>query len=352
MSQGITLSVLASQLGGEPRGDDVLIDRVASLESADERSLAFLANPRFKVQLVASRAGAVVLKAADAQGLARPHIVAADPQLFFARAAQLLHPQPAVIAGVHPAASVSAEAFVDPSAEIGPGAVVEAGAKIGRNVVLMANAYVGRDASIGEGSRLYPQSCVMDRCEIGARVILHPAAIIGADGFGNAWATDHWEKIPQLGRVIIGDDVEIGSCTTVDRGALEDTVIGQGARLDNLIQVAHNVQVGAHTAMAACVGIAGSTKIGARCQIGGAAMISGHLEICDGVVVLGGTLVAKTIHQSGVYSGSYPMQEHGDWLKNAAQVRHLNELVQRVKQLEKQVMALGAAPGASGEEEK
>lgn len=216
---------------------------------------------------------------------------------------------------------------------------------MGRNAVLLANVYVGRNTQIGDDALLYPNVCVMDDCLIGARVILHPGAVIGADGFGNAWASDHWEKIPQLGKVIIGDDVEIGSCTTIDRGALENTVIGRGARLDNLIQVAHNVSVGEHTAMAACVGIAGSTRIGARCQIGGAAMISGHLEICDSVVVLGGTLVAKTIHQPGVYSGSYPMQEHGDWLKNAAQLRHLNELVQRVKQLEKQVAALQAPSG-------
>ncbi|SMC24765.1 UDP-3-O-[3-hydroxymyristoyl] glucosamine N-acyltransferase [Andreprevotia lacus DSM 23236] len=345
MSQSWTISTLAERLGGAWHGDDVAIDHVASLESAASGALAFLANPRFKPQMAQSAAAAVVLKAADAEGLTRPHIVAKDPHLFFARAAQLLHPARVAQGGVHPSATVSDAAQVDASAQIGPGVVVEAGARIAAGAILLANVYVGRDVIIGEGALLYPQVCVLDHCEIGARVILHPAAIIGADGFGNAWAGDHWEKIPQLGRVIIGDDVEIGACTTVDRGALEDTVIGQGARLDNLIQVAHNVEVGAHTAMAACVGIAGSTKIGARCQIGGAAMISGHLEIADGTVVLGGTLVAKTIHQSGVYSGSYPMQEHGDWLKNAAQLRHLNELVQRVKQLEKQLTALQVASG-------
>ncbi|HSC80964.1 MAG TPA: UDP-3-O-(3-hydroxymyristoyl)glucosamine N-acyltransferase [Chitinolyticbacter sp.] len=337
------LSELAAQLGGTTVGDDIEVAHVASLEQAGPDSLSFVAQKRFVLAARDSRAGALLARADAVQTLGKPCIVVADPYLSYARAARLLHPVLPVSAGVHPSAMVDATATVAPSAQIGPGVVIEAGVVIGERCVLMANGYVGHDACVGADSRLYPNVTVAAGSQIGERVILHPGAVIGADGFGNAWAGDHWEKIPQIGKVIIEDDVEIGANTTVDRGALDDTVIRRGARLDNLIQVAHNVVIGEHTAIAACVGIAGSTTIGARCQLGGAAMISGHLDICDGVTILGGTLVAKTIRQPGVYSGSYPMQGHGEWLKNAAQLRHLDELANRVKQLEKRLAALSAA---------
>ncbi|AMC34170.1 UDP-3-O-(3-hydroxymyristoyl)glucosamine N-acyltransferase [Janthinobacterium sp. B9-8] len=340
MALSFTLSGFVELLGGERHGDDVLITGVSALENAAEGEIGFLANPRLRAQLQSSKAAAFIVRPAESASLDRPHIVTRDPQLYFAQVAQLLHPRPAARAGIHPRAVVDSLAFVAESAQIGPGAVVEAGARIGERTIVMANAYIGEQVEIGADCLIHPNTSVHRGAFIGDRVILHSNAVIAGDGFGNAWAIDHWEKIPQLGRVLIGHDVEIGSCTTVDRGALNDTIIGNGARIDNLIQVAHNVQIGEHTAMAACVGIAGSTKIGARCQIGGAVMISGHLEICDGVTVLGGTLVGKTIREAGVYSGSYPMQTHDDWRHNAAHLRHLDELAKRVKQLEKEILVL------------
>ncbi|MBM3114457.1 UDP-3-O-(3-hydroxymyristoyl)glucosamine N-acyltransferase [Jeongeupia naejangsanensis] len=345
MSTSIRISELATRFGAVLHGDDVLVARVASLESAGPDALSFLANPRFKSLLETSQAGVIAVRAADAAGLQRPHVVAKDPYLFYALAAQQLYPRRQVNPGVHPSACIDPAANVSEAAEIGPNVVVGAGAVIDAGCVVMANSYVGAHVELGRDVLLHPGVTLMDGCVIGDRVVIHPGAVLGSDGFGNAWAGDHWEKIPQVGRVLIGDDVEIGSCTTIDRGALEDTIIGQGARIDNLIQIAHNVEIGAHTALAGCVGIAGSTKIGARCQIGGAAMISGHLEICDGAVVLGGTLVAKSIREPGAYGGPYPMQAHSDWVKNAAQLRHLGELAQRVRQLEKNMASLKAAAG-------
>ncbi|WP_148715642.1 UDP-3-O-(3-hydroxymyristoyl)glucosamine N-acyltransferase [Chitinolyticbacter meiyuanensis] len=339
------LSELATQLGGELIGTDVEIGRVSSLEQAGADSLSFVAQKRFITAASQSAAAALLARPEAVSQLGKPCIALADPYLAYARAARLLHPLPARVPGIHASAVVSPEARVAATAQLGPGVVIEAGATIGEHCVLQANVFIGRDAEVGEETLIHPHVTVAASCRIGARVILHPGAVIGSDGFGNAWAGDRWEKIPQIGKVIIEDDVEIGANTTVDRGALDDTVIRRGARLDNLIQVAHNVVIGEHTAIAACVGIAGSTRIGARCQIGGAAMISGHLDICDGVTILGGTLVAKTIRQPGAYSGSYPMQGHGDWLKNAAQLRHLDELADRVKQLEKQLAARDVAAG-------
>jgi UDP-3-O-[3-hydroxymyristoyl] glucosamine N-acyltransferase len=342
MALSFTLSALVELLGGERHGEDLLIHGVSSLENAGAGDIGFLANPRLRAQLQTSAAAAFIVRPSESTRLDRPHIVARDPQLYFARVAQLLYPRPVARPGIHVRAVVDPLAVVSASAEVGPGAVIAAGAVIGERTIVMANAYIGEQVEIGEDCLIHPNSSIHRGAFIGDRVILHSNAVIAGDGFGNAWAGDHWEKIPQLGRVLIGNDVEIGSCTTVDRGALNDTIIGNGARIDNLIQVAHNVQIGEHTAMAACVGIAGSTKIGARCQIGGAVMISGHLEICDGVTVLGGTLVGKTIREAGVYSGSYPMQTHDDWRHNAAHLRHLDELAKRIKQLERAVKALSA----------
>jgi UDP-3-O-[3-hydroxymyristoyl] glucosamine N-acyltransferase len=347
MVRSFTLSALIERLGGELHGDDVLITGVASLERASEGQISFLANPRLRANLQSSQGSAFIVRPAESAALSRPHIVTRDPQLYFAQVAQLLYPQPVAVAGVHPRAVVDAAAQVDATAQIGPGAVIAAGAKIGARTIVMANAYIGEQVEIGADGLIHPNCSIHRGAFIGDRVIVHSNAVIAGDGFGNAWAGDHWEKIPQLGRVLIGNDVEIGSCTTVDRGALNDTIIGHGARIDNLIQVAHNVEIGEHTAMAACVGIAGSTKIGARCQIGGAVMISGHLEICDGTTVLGGTLVAKTIREAGVYSGSYPMQTHDEWRHNAAHLRHLDDLAKRIKQLEKELRQMNVPVGES-----
>jgi UDP-3-O-[3-hydroxymyristoyl] glucosamine N-acyltransferase len=227
---------------------------------------------------------------------------------------------------------------------------IGAGAVIGERVLLMAGAVVEAGAVIGDDCVLHPRVVVHHGCVVGARCILHAGAVIGADGFGNAWAGDHWEKIPQIGRAVLGDDVEIGANTTIDRGALADTVIERGVRLDNLIHIAHNCRVGAHTAMAACVGVAGSTSIGANCMIGGAAMISGHLKIGDRVHISGGTLVAKNLDKPGQYTAVYPLATHKEWLGNAAHVRQLGKLAARVKQLEARLAAANATDPHSTKE--
>jgi UDP-3-O-[3-hydroxymyristoyl] glucosamine N-acyltransferase len=247
------------------------------------------------------------------------------------------------------------QAPIDPaqvaaSAEIREFVSIGAGAVIGERVLLMAGAVVEAGAVIGDDCVLHPRVVVHHGCVVGARCILHAGAVIGADGFGNAWAGDHWEKIPQIGRAVLGDDVEIGANTTIDRGALADTVIERGVRLDNLIHIAHNCRVGAHTAMAACVGVAGSTSIGANCMIGGAAMISGHLKIGDRVHISGGTLVAKNLDKPGQYTAVYPLATHKEWLGNAAHVRQLGKLAARVKQLEARLAAANATDPHSTKE--
>jgi len=273
-----------------------------------------------------------------------PRIACANPHAYFARVAALLHPTPLPAPGVHALASVHAGATLEPNASVGPYAVIGDGARIGEGAVIGAHAYVGVGATVGARTRLWPGVVLYHGCRVGERCQLHSGVVVGADGFGNAWEQGddggHWLKVPQVGRAIIGDDVEIGANTTVDRGAIEDTVIEQGVRLDNLIMIAHNVRVGAHTAIAACTGIAGSTRIGKRCRIGGAVGISGHLTITDDVEIGGKTMITKSITKAGSYSGSYPFEDTRLWRRNAVQIRHLDELVQQVKQLEKRLAQL------------
>ncbi len=318
----LTLSDIVAQLGGELHGADLSVTRLAPLEDAQADEIAFVTGSKFADTLRTSAAGAVIIKADLLDTAARPAIVCADPYVYFARLAALFHPAPRASAGqIHPSAVVAADARVATSAEL-------------REFVS-----VGAGAVIGDDCVLHPRVVVHHGCVVGQRCILHAGAVIGSDGFGNAWAGDHWEKIPQIGRAVLGDDVEIGANTTIDRGALADTVIERGVRLDNLIHIAHNCRVGAHTAMAACVGVAGSTHIGANCMIGGAAMISGHLTIGDRVHVSGGTLVAKNIDKPGQYTAVYPLATHKEWLSNAAYVRQLGKLAARIKQLEQAGLA-------------
>ena len=331
------LQELVDRLGGELHGDgNVAVARVATLEKAGEGDLAFLANRKYLPQVKDCAASALIVAPDAREQLAdRALIVTADPYLYFARVAQLFSPQPAPRPGVHRLAAVNCD--VPASVEIGPGACVEEGVELGEDVVIGANCFVGRGTRIGRGTRLYPNVTVYHDCVIGADCILHSGVVIGADGFGFARErSGAWVKIPQTGRVILGNDVEIGANTTIDRGALDDTVIGDGVKLDNLIQIAHNVRVGEHTIMAGCAGVAGSAQIGARCMVGGQAGISGHLSIADDVVVSAWTLVAKSITKPGVYTGNLPLQTHGDWVKNFSHLRHLDALAKRVRQLEQQ----------------
>jgi UDP-3-O-[3-hydroxymyristoyl] glucosamine N-acyltransferase len=318
----LQLGEIVASLGGELHGDPTLqVEGLAPLEAAQPAHLSFLSNPRYRQLLDASRAGCVIVGTAMRdQALARGAcIVTDDPYLYFARVTQLwkrVHARPAGPA-IHPSAVVDAEAEIGPGVRIGAQCVVERGARIGADTVLKARVYVGED------------------CVIGARCTLHPGAVIGADGFGFAPNQGAWEKIEQLGAVRIGDDVDIGANTCIDRGALADTVIEDGVKLDNLIQVGHNCRIGKHTAIAGCVGIAGSANIGAHCTIGGAAMILGHLTIADKVNISSGTFVSRSILKPGLYTGIFPIDDNASWEKNAATLKQLYTLRERIKALEK-----------------
>lgn len=313
---------------------------VAPLQSAAAEHLSFLANPRYRAAAAVSKAGAIVLTAADRQALVEggrsqaTWVECANPYAWFALAAQLLAPPERPAPGIAAAACVAADATVASSARIDVGAIVESKASIGAGCWIGAGAYVGPRASIGGESRLYPGARVLADCVLGARAIVHSGAVIGADGFGFAPLDGRWIKIPQTGRVVIGDDVEIGANTTIDRGAMGDTVIEDGVKLDNQIQVGHNCHIGAHSVLAGCVGIAGSANIGRGCQIGGAAMIAGHLSIADGTLIGPGSLVSRTISEPGYYTGFFPLMSNRDWERNAAALRSLYEMRRRLRALE------------------
>jgi len=337
VSTDYSLEELAGRYGGEIVGDrTVRVHQVATLGEAGPGTIAFLANARYAAQLETTRAAAVIVGTAARDATDLPRIVCADPYVYFARVATLLNPEPPAAAGRDSSAVVHPSAAIDASAEIGPFAVIGANAAIGPGSIIGAGCYVGEGVAIGESTRLFPHVTIYHRCVIGSRVRLHSGVVIGADGFGIAMDVDHWVKIPQIGRVVIGDDVEIGANTTVDRGAIGDTVIEEGVKLDNLIQVAHNVRIGAHTAIAACAGIAGSARVGRYCRIGGSAGIAGHITLADHVEISAHTIITRSIDQPGTYTGAYPFEANREWRRNAAQLRHLNELAQRLRALEVQ----------------
>jgi UDP-3-O-[3-hydroxymyristoyl] glucosamine N-acyltransferase len=337
----VSLAELVARFGGELVGDGArIIRQVAPLEHATSDEIGFVAQSKYLNQLASTGAGAVILSADARDATDLPRILTPNPYLYFARVSGLLNPPPRPPAGVDPAATVAADAEIATDASIAAGAVVGSGVRIGARSVVGANCVIGDQARIGDDCLLHPNVTIYHRCEVGDRAILHAGCVIGSDGFGFAPREGGWEKIPQIGRVLIGDDVEIGACTTIDRGALEDTVIEEGVKLDNLIQVAHNVQIGAHTAIAACTGIAGSTRIGRHCMIGGAAMIFGHIEIADGTRISTNTLITKSLPKAGTYTSALPFSEHEVWQKNAVHMRNLDKLVNRVKQLEKRLNEL------------
>ncbi len=335
----VSLGELAKVLGAELHGDAALrIDGIAPLDAAGPADITFLANPRYAAQLASTRAACVIVAPAQREAAAQrgAALVADDPYLCFARLTQWWARQHAraPVPGVHPSAVVEAGAQVDPTASVGALAYVGAGAQLAAGVVLGAQAHVGADAVVGPATRLHARASLLDGCRIGARGIVHAGAVIGADGFGFAPHQGRWEKIEQLGAVRVGDDVEIGANTCIDRGALGDTVIEDGVKLDNLIQVAHNVHIGAHSAMAGCVGIAGSARIGRHCTVGGGAIILGHLELADHVHISAGTVVTRSIRVAGQYSGLFPFDDNASWQKNAAALRQLYALRERLRALE------------------
>ncbi|MBL0143118.1 MAG: UDP-3-O-(3-hydroxymyristoyl)glucosamine N-acyltransferase [Betaproteobacteria bacterium] len=323
-----TLQEIARRLGGEVAGDAAIeISGVATLDEAGPGEITFLANPRYRSKLAATRAAAVILAPRDSGATAVARIVSDNPYAYYARTVALFHPPKAAVPGVHPSAAIHPSARVATSAEIGPFAVVAAGARVGERARIGAGSVVGEGSAVGDESILYPRVTIYDGCVVGNRCILHSGAVIGSDGFGMAPDRGVWVKIPQVGRAVLGDDVEVGANTTIDRGALGDTVVEEGVKIDNQVQVAHNCRIGAHTVIAGCVGISGSTVIGRHCVIGGGAGFVGHLTITDGVTVTGMTFVTKSIKQAGVYSSGVPMMPHADWLRNTAQLRRLHDTV-------------------------
>ena len=335
------LADIADRLGGRVMGDaEVRIAQIATLEKAQPDHISFLTNSKYRSQLSGTRAGAVILGEADADATNLPRIVSDNPYAYFARVSALLNPLPEAKPGVHPGAVIGENARIDSTASIAALAVIGEGAKIGAFSVIGEGCCIGANTVIGNHARLYPGVVVYHGCVIGDNLIAHSGAVIGSDGFGIAMDEGRWIKIPQIGRVVIGNDVEIGANTTIDRGALDDTVIEDGVKLDNQIQVAHNVRIGAHTAIAGCVGIAGSTIIGSYCRIGGSAGILGHLQIADHVEISSFTLVGKSIKEPGSYSGIFPFSSNDDWRRNAVHLRHLDELVKRVKVLEREIALL------------
>jgi len=336
----VRLDEVVARLGGRLIGDaGRSIRQVATLERAGPDEISFLANPKYQEKLFATRAGAVILSEASVDACPVACIVSDQPYLYFARVAQWLNPVNTPPPGVHPTASVESpipeSASIGAGVRIGPDAVIGARSRIGPGCVIGGGVVLGDDALLHANVTIY------DGCHIGARAIIHSGVVIGADGFGFA-REQHgsWVKIPQIGSVVIGDDVEIGANTTIDRGALEDTVIENGVKLDNQIQVGHNVRIGADSALAGCVGIAGSARLGSRCTVGGGAVILGHLSIADDVNISAATLVTKSIPDAGTYSGAVPSQEHAVWLKNFSHLRHLDSMADRIRTLEAQLARL------------
>jgi UDP-3-O-[3-hydroxymyristoyl] glucosamine N-acyltransferase len=330
------LAEIVARLGGELIGDgDVRIRRVASLASAGPGDIVFLVKTRHLAALESTSATAAIVAEAERDATTLPRIVTPSPYLYFARVSTLLHPPPPFEPGVHARAAVHPTARIDPGARIDACAVVEAEAEVGVGSWIGPGCWVGQGTSIGPDSRLHGGVRVYPNCRIGKRVIVHSGAVIGADGFGFAPDQGAWIKIPQVGRVLIGDDVEIGANTTIDRGALDDTIIEDGVKLDNLIQIAHNCRIGAHTAIAGCAGVAGSTTIGRYCMIGGAAMISGHITIGDHVHIAGGTGVAKSINEPGMYISAIPAMPDRKWGRIVALLRGLERINERLRGLER-----------------
>jgi len=343
----IRLGKLVERLGGRLTGDEnTEVFAIAPLDVAGASHITFLSNPSLRAQAAQSRAAAMILAPADepavSAGYSGARIVTGNPYAYFARVAQLFAEQQALApsAGIHPSAVVHPDAVVAADACIGPHATIEAGAVIGGRAVIDAGCFVGRNAKIGTGTHFFANVTFHDSCEIGARGIVHSGAVIGADGFGFANENGAWIKIPQTGRVVIGDDVEIGANTTIDRGALADTVIEEGVKLDNQIQIGHNCHIGAHTAMAGCVGVAGSATIGKHCTFGGAAMVLGHLTIVDHVHVSSGSMVSRSISEPGQYTGFYPLAKNADWEKTAVIVRNLGTMREKIRDLEKTIKSL------------
>jgi UDP-3-O-[3-hydroxymyristoyl] glucosamine N-acyltransferase len=330
---GHRLSELAARFGLEWRGEDVLLRGACTLQAADPApgSLAFLANPAYRRHLAGTRAAAVLLHPDEAAASPVPVLLSTNPYASYARVAALFDAVPARPPGIHPSAVVDPGASIDPAAHVGPLVVVGARSRVHAGAVLGPGCIVGEDCEVGEGSELVARVTLVRRVRLGRRVLVHPGAVLGADGFGIAPGPEGWTKVPQLGGVVVGDDCEIGANTTIDRGAIEDTVLEEDVRLDNQIQIGHNVRIGAHTAMAGCAAVAGSTRIGRWCLIGGGAGIVGHVEIADRVSIAAMSLVTASLPEPGEYASGTPLQGKREWRRNAVRFGQLDRIVRALK---------------------
>ncbi|SHI10699.1 UDP-3-O-(3-hydroxymyristoyl)glucosamine N-acyltransferase [Ferrimonas marina] len=334
----MTLAQLAGALDARLQGnDDTLIEGVATLEQAQKQHVAFLANSKYRSQLEQTQAGAVILSEADAEGFEGNALIMANPYLGYAMVARLLDSTPAAASGIHPSAQVDPSAELGSNVSLGANVVVEAGVVIGDDVQVGPGCVIGPDVQIGSQTRLWANVTLYHGVRIGRECIIHAGAVIGSDGFGYANDKGQWIKIPQLGSVVIADKVEIGANTCIDRGALDDTRIEEGVILDNMVQIAHNVQIGAHTAIAGATVVAGSTKVGKHCIFGGNSAIAGHLEICDGTLLSGLTGVTGNIKTPGQYASPPPLQDAKTWRKNSVRMRQLDDMYRRLRALEKQL---------------
>jgi UDP-3-O-[3-hydroxymyristoyl] glucosamine N-acyltransferase len=344
---GVRLGDLVERFGGQLAGDpDLMVASIAPLDSAGPSQISFLSNSKLRALAAQSEAAALILSPLDDPSVAATYagarIVTTNPYAYFARAAQYFVSleEAAPAPGIHPSAVVDASAEIDATAHVGPHVTIEAGARVLAGAIIDHGCFIGREAVVGEGTHLFANVTFHRKCIIGARGIVHSGAVIGGDGFGFANEAGVYIKIPQTGRVVIGDDVDIGSNTSIDRGALADTVIEDGVKLDNQIQIGHNCHIGKHTAMAGCVGVAGSARIGSRCTFGGAAMVLGHLEIADNVHISSGSMVSRSVLEPGQYTGFYPLAKNAEWEKSAAIVRNLNTMRDKIRALEKTIKTI------------
>ncbi|MBR6026332.1 MAG: UDP-3-O-(3-hydroxymyristoyl)glucosamine N-acyltransferase [Neisseriaceae bacterium] len=339
--QKYTLSEIVHHLGGKLVGNDKTITSVKSLEDANDEQITFLSNPKYRSKINETNAGAIIVKDGTQQGLPenKSYLLCDDPYLYFAKVMRLFNPMPKTIGQIHPSAVIHPSAKVPESCEISANVVICADVSLGENCRILAGSVIGTACVLDDDCVIYPNTVLYPKTVLGKRVVIHACCTIGADGFGNArdMKTLEWHKIPQVGGVVIGSDSEIGAHTTIDRGTLSDTVVGEGCRIDNQVQIGHNCKIGKHTAIAACAGISGSVNIGDYCIIGGAAMFVGHIEIADGTIIGGGTAVTRSIKEAGYYATCFPLQTKKDWSKNAVHIRHLDDIYHRLKVLEKKL---------------
>ena len=338
MSAHYSLREIVSRLGGELVGaDDVIITRVASLSSAQSGQISFLTDSKYRSLLATTQASAIVVSKQNRDITDLPRIVTENPYAYFAKLSELLNPEAQYVQGIDASAVVDDTSAVPSSCTVAANCVIGRHVTLGENVVIGPGCVIGDQVTIGDNTRLQANVVVYHDCVIGKNCTFFAGSVIGADGFGYAEENGCWIKIPQVGRVVIENDVDVGANTTIDRGALDDTVVEEGVKLDNLIQIGHNCRIGAHTVIAGCVGIAGSARVGKHCKIGGAAMILGHLEIADGVTISPGSMITRSLTKADTYTALMPFQTHEDWLKTAANLRRLGDLAERVKQLEKEL---------------